>query len=214
MSETGSLNTGSKLDVARKAFSLHEHIDDFQRAISSIANCQKPVIAAIHGLCIGLGVDISSACDIRLAAENAIFSIAEVNVGLAADIGTLQRFPKIIGNDSTARELALTGRKFGADEALRIGFISQVVKGSRLEVEEAAIKLAREIARKSPIAVLGTKRIMNFSRDHSVQEGLDYTAAWNMSMLQSQDMQESLQAWGSKGKPARYANLNGVISRL
>jgi len=111
----------------------------------------------------------------------------EVNVGLAADIGSLQRFPKVVGSDSVARELALTGRIFDAAEAERIGFLSRVVTGGREEVEKEAVKMAALIASKSPIAVLGTKKVMNYSRDHSVQDGLDYTAAWNMGMLQSED---------------------------
>ncbi|KAJ9115253.1 hypothetical protein QFC20_001120 [Naganishia adeliensis] len=165
---------------------LHEHIRDFQSAISSIEEATQPVIAAISGLCLGLGIDIASACDIRLVSDQASMGILEVNVGLAADIGTLQRFPKITGSSSLARELAMTGRRFSPTEATAIGFTSRVVPGGRSGVVEEAISVAKVIAGKSPVAVTSTKRLMIHARDHSVQEGLDYTAAWNMSMLQSE----------------------------
>lgn len=122
------------LDTARKAFYMRNHLRDFQEAISWFEHVEKPVIAAAHGVSYGLGVDLMSACDIRYAAKGTRFSIKEVDVGLAADIGTLQRFPKIIANDSIARELALTAREFDADEAARIGFLSKVVDGGREEV--------------------------------------------------------------------------------
>lgn len=103
----------------------------------------------------------------------------EVKVGLAADIGTLQRLPKATGNGSLARELALTGRKFGPETAVQLGFVSRVVDGSRVQVIEEAVKLAKEIAENSPVAVYSTKHIMNHARDHGVQESLTYQAAWN-----------------------------------
>ena len=123
-----------ELDPARKALALRQHLLEFQAAVSSLSACRQPIIVALHGISLGLAIDLASACDIRLAASNAVFGIQEVNVGLAADIGTLQRFPKIVGNDSMARELAMTGRKFDAAEAKEIGFISKVVSGGRGEV--------------------------------------------------------------------------------
>ncbi|KAK4684337.1 hypothetical protein P7C73_g5842, partial [Tremellales sp. Uapishka_1] len=207
------------VDPSRKAFALHQHIIEFQNAISSLSACRQPVLAALHGSVLGLGVDIASACDVRFAATNATFGILvrffplcdtpmlmneffkEVNVGLAADIGTLQRFPKIVGNDSKARELALSGRRFDAKEALEIGFVSEVVEGGRKEVVEKALGLAKEIASKSPVAVVGTKHLLNHARDHTVQDGLEYTAAWNMAMLQSVDTTLAMKASVSKLPP-------------
>ncbi|WVF69211.1 hypothetical protein IAT40_003987 [Kwoniella sp. CBS 6097] len=189
------------LDPARKALQLRDHVLDFQDAISSIAQCQQPIICAMYGSSVGLAVDIASACDIRLAADNTAFGIFEVNVGLAADIGTLQRFPKIVGNDSLARELALTGRRFDAKEALDIGFISQVVPGGRKGVVDAAVEIAKTIASKSPIAVMSTKHLMNHARDHSVEEGLRYTAIWNASMLQSTDTTAAMKGVMEKRAP-------------
>jgi len=188
-------------DVGRKALLFRQHITDFQDAITSIEKCSKPVIGAAHGHAPGLALDILSACDIRIAAKGTLFSIREVQVGLAADIGTLQRFPKIVGNGSLTRELALTARDFDADEALRIGFLSRVVDGGRDGVTEAAVKLAEQIASKSPIAVIGTKYLLNASRDLSVADGLALTTAWNMGMLQASDMVVSMAAWAQKQKP-------------
>ncbi len=113
-------------------------------------HCQKPVIGAAHGVCYGGAIDLLSTCDIRFTASDAVFSIKEVDVGLAADIGTLQRFPKVVGNESWARELALTARVFKPDEALRFGFVSRIVQGSRKEVvgeqRFAGIAMARSLA--------------------------------------------------------------------
>ncbi|EIW73689.1 hypothetical protein TREMEDRAFT_37467 [Tremella mesenterica DSM 1558] len=172
-------------DPARKAYTLRQHLLDFQGAISSLSKCRQPVIVAMHGLCLGLAVDIASACDVRIAAEDASFGIMEIDVGLAADIGTLQRFPKIIGNDSLARELSYTGRRFSAKEAKEMGFLSEVVKGSKTEVVSKAMEIAKMIASKSPIALMSTKHLLNHARDHTVEEGLKYTAIWNAAMLQA-----------------------------
>nr|ODN91011.1 delta(3,5)-Delta(2,4)-dienoyl-CoA isomerase [Cryptococcus depauperatus CBS 7855] len=184
LADTGGLTTSSS-DPARKAFELHSHIIGFQAAISSLAQCRQPIICALFGASVGLAIDIASACDIRLCSSNTTFGIFEVNIGLAADIGTLQRFPKIVGNDSKVRELALMGRPFSAVEAEELGFVSEVVQGGREQVIARAIEKARVIASKSPVAVIGTKHILNHARDHSIEDGLQYVAAWNMSMLQS-----------------------------
>ena len=133
-------------DTARKALRLREHVLDWQAAITQIEACDKPVIAAVSGIAYGLAVDICCACDIRYAASDAQFSIKEVDIGIAADIGTLSRLPKIIGNESLARELALTARPFGADEALKMGFVSRVLDGGHQAVVEAALATARIIA--------------------------------------------------------------------
>lgn len=177
-------------DLARKAFKLRKFLSNWQENISQIEKCSKPIIAAIHGACVGGGVDMTSACDIRYCTEDAWFQIKEIDLGLAADLGTLQRFPKVIGNDSCARELALTARKFYADEAKQIGFISRVLP-DKVAVLESALDTASLIASKSPVAVQGTKISMVYSRDHSVQEGLDHIGIWNQSMLQSNDMMEA-----------------------
>eukprot|EP00998_Keelungia_sp_KM082_P007220 NODE_3426_length_896_cov_52.365410_g3404_i0.p1 GENE.NODE_3426_length_896_cov_52.365410_g3404_i0~~NODE_3426_length_896_cov_52.365410_g3404_i0.p1 ORF type:complete len:270 (+),score=71.86 NODE_3426_length_896_cov_52.365410_g3404_i0:113-811(+) len=191
---------GEKVDPARRAMQLRQLILDWQAAITSIERCRKPVIAAVHGACIGGGIDLISACDVRLCTADAFFSIKEVDVGLAADVGTLQRFPKIIGNDSKARELAFTGRKFDAKEAAQMGMVSNVYANQE-ELMKQATAMADLIASKSPVAVQGTKVNMVFSRDHTVQEGLDYIAAWNMGMLQSEDVMKAAAASLMKQTP-------------
>ncbi|GJE89223.1 ClpP/crotonase [Phanerochaete sordida] len=200
-----SLGTFDK-DPGRKALQIREHIAQFQDSIAAPERCPVPVIAAIHGVAYGLAIDIMSACDVRYAAENARFSVKEVDIGLAADIGTLARLPKITGNQSFVRELAFTGRDFSAAEALQMGLISKIVAGSRDQVVAAALQTAKLIASKSPIAVLGTKRVLLHARDNTVQSNLEYVATWNSAMLQSSDTPSALKGAMEK-KSATFPNL-------
>ncbi|EJD50163.1 ClpP/crotonase [Auricularia subglabra TFB-10046 SS5] len=190
-----------KADAIERGVRLRKVILDFQACISAIEECRQPVIGASHGAAIGLAVDILCACDIRFASSDCVFSIREVDLALAADIGTLARFPKIIGNESMARELAISARNFGAEEALRMGFVSHVIPGSRSEVVVKAIELAKTIASKSPIAVVGTKHLMLHARDHTVRDNLDYTATWNSLTVQSSDLPAAAIAFKNKQKP-------------
>ncbi|XP_012512555.1 PREDICTED: delta(3,5)-Delta(2,4)-dienoyl-CoA isomerase, mitochondrial [Propithecus coquereli] len=180
-------------DVARISWQLRDLITRCQETFSAIEKCPKPVIAAVHGGCIGGGVDLITACDIRYCAQDAFFQVKEVDVGLAADVGTLQRLPKIIGNQSLVNELAFTARKMMADEALGSGLVSRVFPDKEVMLD-AAFTLAAEIASKSPVAVQSTKVNLLYSRDHSVDESLNYVASWNMSMLQTEDIVKSVQA--------------------
>ncbi|KAJ7225127.1 Delta2-dienoyl-CoA-isomerase [Mycena haematopus] len=193
--------SGSDVDPARRSLSTYHHLKEFQHAIGAPERCPFPVIAAVHGLVVGLGIDIISACDIRYAAEKTQFTIKEVDVGLAADIGTLAYLPKITANHSLMRELAYTARMFSTSDAERLGILSSIVPGGREEVVRAALDLAAVIAQKSPIAVNGTKRILTHARDHSVVENLDYTAAWNAAALQTNDIPESLRAAKTRTAP-------------
>ncbi|BGP17325.1 hypothetical protein JCM10213v2_005343 [Rhodosporidiobolus nylandii] len=165
-------------DPARTALLMRDHITFLQSSVSAIEKCSKPVICAVHGLCLGAGVDVAAACDIRYASTDAVFAIKEVDIALAADLGSLQRLPKVTGNGSLLAELALTARNFGADEAMKLGLLSGVVEGGKEEVLEKALDVAAVIASKSPIATLSTKHLLNHARDHTVQEGLEYTQAW------------------------------------
>ncbi|TFK89848.1 ClpP/crotonase [Polyporus arcularius HHB13444] len=204
--DLAALKFTEEVDAARKALELQKTITSFQHSISALERCRYPVIVATHGVAYGLSIDIIAACDVRYTASNAIFSIKEVDVGLAADIGTLARTPKITGNQSLVSELAFTGRNFSAAEAEKMGLVSRVVEGGRDEVVAAALETAKLIAEKSPIAVLGTKHLLQHARDHSVQENLQYTVVWNSAMLQTQDMAETMQAMQRKTKP-KFANL-------
>ncbi len=181
------LNPPTEGDFARHAFHHKKTVTDYQDSFTAIEECPKPVIAAIHSACVGAGVDMVSAADIRLCTSDAWFCIKEVDVGLAADVGTLQRLPKIVGNDSIVRELAFTGRRLPGEEAKQLGMVSRVY-ADKATMDDEALALAVEIASKSPIAVQGTKINLNYSRDHSVREGLEYVAVWNQCMLLSRDM--------------------------
>ncbi|XP_043751104.1 delta(3,5)-Delta(2,4)-dienoyl-CoA isomerase, mitochondrial isoform X1 [Cervus elaphus] len=180
-------------DTARISWYLRSLLTRYQETFSVIEKCPKPVIAAIHGGCIGGGVDLITACDIRYGTRDSFFQVKEVDIGLAADVGTLQRLPKVIGNQSLVNELAYTARKMMADEALESGLVSRLFPDKE-SMLDAAFTLAAEISSKSPVAVQGTKINLIYSRDHSVKESLDYMKSWNMSMLQTKDIMKSVQA--------------------
>ncbi|POA21875.1 enoyl-CoA hydratase [Pseudomonas sp. FW300-N1A1] len=186
-------------DVGRNARLLRRKILALQASFNAVDNCRKPVLAAIQGYCLGGAIDLISACDMRYAAEDAQFSIKEIDIGMAADVGTLQRLPRIIG-DGMLRELAYTGRTFGADEARRIGLVNRVYPDTA-SLLDGVMGIAREIAAKSPIAIAGTKEMISYMRDHGINDGLEYIATWNAAMLQSNDLRVAMAAHMSKRKP-------------
>ncbi|SCZ90502.1 BZ3500_MvSof-1268-A1-R1_Chr9g10858 [Microbotryum saponariae] len=169
LTESGLDHDGT--DAGRLALQHRSYIKLLQDAVSAIERCDKPVIAAVHGVCLGGGIDIIVSADIRYAAEGSTFSIKEVDVGLAADVGSLQRLPKTTASASLLNELALTARNFGPQEAYQLGLVSKVVPGGKEGVLKAALDTAKVIASKSPIATLGTKHLLTYSRDHTTQEG-------------------------------------------
>lgn len=190
-------------DAARRAFQLRDLIFSMQEAFNVIERCKKPVIAAVKGACIGGGVDMIASCDVRYAEASSFFSVKEVDIGLAADLGSLQRVSKVIGNESWLREAAFTGRRYSAEEVLKIGLVSKVVPE---DVVGDALKLAVEISGKSPVAVAGSKIVLNHARDHSIREGLEFIATWNMAMLQTNDIPQAVQATLQKS--------NAIFSKL
>ena len=194
-----------KPDHARIGEAVYRVAKELQEYISTLEKIRVPVIAAIHGGCIGGAVDMVTACDIRLASDDAFFCIQEINIGMAADVGTLQRLPKIIP-DSKMREMAYTGRRMYADEAKEAGLVSGTY-GSQEELIEAANKLASEIASKSPVAIYGLKAVMNYSRDHNVNDSLEYNALWSGAMLSQKDMTEQMTANMEK----RDASFNELV---
>lgn len=187
-------------DVGRNARLLRRTILRLQAAFNAVDRCRKPVLAAIQGYCIGGAIDLVSACDMRYCSADAQFSIKEVDMGMAADVGTLQRLPRIIG-DGMMRELAYTARLFDAAEALRIGLVNRV-HDEASSLLEAVFAIARDIAGKSPLAVAGTKEMISYMRDHSIDDGLQYIATWNAAMLQSQDLRVAVAAHMNKQKPS------------
>ncbi|KAL4928209.1 enoyl-CoA hydratase/isomerase family protein [Aspergillus undulatus] len=199
----GLLSSDSKscgTDPARKAVHLRREIGSFQDCVSTLEKCEKPVIVAMHGFSLGLAIDLSSAADVRFCAKDTRFAVKEVDIGLAADVGTLSRLPKIVGNFGWVKDVALTARIFGAEEALRVGFVSRVFE-TKQEAIGGAIELAGLVASKSPVAVQGTKELLNWSRDHTVQDGLRYTTIWNSAALQTSDVQSALLSGIQKRKP-------------
>ncbi len=186
-------------DGARSRETLRRLILDLQDCLSSIERCRKPVLAAIQGACVGGALDLVTCCDMRYAAADAVFSIKEIDLGMVADVGTLQRLPRLIGQ-GMARELAYTGRKVDADEAERLGLINCKF-GSISELTVDVRKIAQTIAAKSPLAIRGTKDVLNFSRDHAVADGLNYVAGWNAAMLLSADLGECIAAQREKRQP-------------
>jgi enoyl-CoA hydratase len=185
--------------TAARAAATRTSILHMQRAIGAVATCPKPVIAAVHGYCIGGGVDLVAACDIRLAASDAVFSVRETKVAIVADLGSLQRLPRIVGAGHVA-ELAFTGRDVGAARAREIGLVNDVYEdhGALLGGARA---MAEEIAALSPLAVQGTKAVLAAGDGRTVREGLEYVAAWNAGMLASDDLVEAMTAFLEKRTP-------------
>lgn len=183
----------------RKRETVRKFILQLQDCITAIEKCRKPVIAAIHRACIGGGVDIISACDMRYCTEDAYFSIKEVDMGLVADIGTLQRLPKII-NLGVVAEMAYTGRKVIGQEAKEIGLVNRVYSDKPAMID-AVTNLAETIASKSPLVVRGTKEIIQYTRDHSVSESLNYMSTYNAAYLLTDDLKESFRAQMMKQDP-------------
>jgi enoyl-CoA hydratase len=176
-----------------------EEIHRLQAAVSSIAACRKPVVAAVAGWCVGAGVDLIAAADIRVASADAMFSVREVKVAIVADLGSLQRLAGIIG-EGHLRELAFTGKDIDAARAERIGLVNDVYPDQRA-VLSAARKLATEIAANPPLVVRGTKEILNEGREPAVAAGLRHVAAWNAAFLPSQDLAEAVRAFLAKRPP-------------
>ena len=178
---------------------LREHILDIQDTGTAIEKCAKTVIAAVHAACVGVGIDIIAACDLRYASANAWFCVKEIDVGMVADVGTLQRLPRRVGDD-LAREMALTGRRVDATEAAAIRLVNRCFE-SDLALQEGVNAMAHTLAAKSPRALRSTKHILNHARDHRIADGLDHVATWNAAMLYSQDLTEALTAAREKRPP-------------
>ena len=195
--ELGPLVAGES--KARERTRLLALIHELQAANDSVARARMPVIAAVHGRCIGGGVDLVAACDVRLAAANATFSVRETKVAMVADLGSLQRLPAIVGHGHT-RELALTGKDIDAARALRIGFVNDVYD-TPVALFDAARAMAHEIAQNPPLVVEGIKSVMNTCAGKGVEEGLRHVALWNAAFLPSHDLGEALASFAERRPP-------------
>ena len=193
------MTAGNDLEPARAAEKQRRWIMALQDVFTALEKARMPVISAIQGACIGGGVDMICATDIRLCTHDAFFNIKETELGITADVGTLQRILHVMPS-GMARELAYTSRNFGADEALKCGFVNSVYD-SQENMVSAAHKLARSMAKHSPMAVNGVKEMLNYSRDHSVADSLNHMATWQGGMLQNQDIIEAIDAAKEKRAP-------------
>ena len=166
---------------------LRRLILDLQDTLTSLERCRKPVLAAIHGACVGGGIDLVCCADVRYASADARFTVKEIDIGMVADVGTLQRLPKIVGAQGWVRELAYTGRTVDAAEAHSMGLVTRVYP-TREALQAGVREVAAAIAAKSPLSIRGVKEMLNYARDHSVADGLNHVATWNAGMLLSGDL--------------------------
>jgi len=207
LSVFGSL-TPPNVEEGRKRENLRRQILWFQECFSVIDRARVPVLAAIQGGCIGGGVDLATACDIRYSSADAFFVVKEIDIGMVADVGTLQRLPHAMPA-GLARELCYTGRRMEAVEAQACGLVNQVFATPE-KLVEGVLEIARTIAAKSPLAISGTKEMLNYARDHSIVDGLNYIATWNAGMLLTADMPEAFAATAQK-RPAKFDDLAAEV---
>ncbi len=180
----------------QKGASFMNTVKIMQDSFTALENCRLPVLAAIQGGCIGGGVDLITACDMRYATEDAFLTIFETNIGMTADVGTFPRIVKLIP-EGVVRELAYTGRRMPAREAMSVGLVNRVF-ASHEEMLDEVMAIAAEIARKAPLAVHGCKRAITFARDHTTADGLEFIGLWNASMLHTEEILEAMSANAEK----------------
>ncbi|MFT6599170.1 MAG: enoyl-CoA hydratase [Alloalcanivorax sp.] len=188
----------------QKAARFRHNTALMQQTFSALEDCRVPVIAALHGGCIGGGVDLISACDLRYASRDAYLTVYEINVGLTADVGTFPRLCKLLP-EGIVRELAYTGRRMGAEEGERRGLFNEILDSKEAALERA-LEVAKDIAGKSPLAVHGCKRMITYARDHNTADSLDYVVTWNAGMLHSEEVMAAVTA-GKTGEPGDYVPL-------
>jgi enoyl-CoA hydratase len=198
-------------EVGRARANLRLTALQLQDSFTCLERARMPVLAAVQGGCIGGGVDMVSACDMRYATADAFFCIQEINIGMTADVGTLQRLPKIVP-EGVVRELAYTGRRMSAARAREVGLVNEVFP-DQAAMLDGVLAIAEEIAQKSPLAIWGSKEMINYARDHSVADSLNHVATWQTGMFQPGDMMESFAARSEKRAP-RFPDLLPVPRRL
>ena len=194
----GSISGRGDTPSARRR-ALYEDIRRYQRTASCFEDTPKPVIAALHGPCLGAGMDLATACDIRVASAEAVFSVRETRIAMVADVGVLQRLPRIVG-EGVARDLILTARDLDAARALQVGLVTELLPDpAALAVR--ALELARQVAAHSPLATQGAKQVLNAAARPATREGLDYVALWNAAFLHSDDLEEAVRAFAERRAP-------------
>ncbi len=201
---SGGPGEEAEAETGRKRAALRRRILELQESFSCLDRARLPVLAAVQGGCVGGGVDLISACDMRYCTQDAFFCIQEINIGMTADVGTFPRLPHILPQ-GLVRELAYTGRRLPAEEAREAGLVNRVYE-SHEALLAGVMEVAAEIAARSPLAVWGSKEMINYARDHSIADGLDYIATWQTGMFQPADMAEAFAAKKEK-RAARYPDL-------
>ncbi len=194
-------------EIGRRRANLRLSLLHLQRSFTALEEARMPVLAAIQGACVGGGVDLVTAADCRYATADAWFSIHEINIGMTADVGTLQRLPKLIPS-GVAREYAYTGRRMPAERAHQLGLVNEVFDDQE-SMMDAVMETASEIASKSPLALHGTKEAINYSRDHTVEDSLRHIALWQSGMFHPEDLEESFKA-GAEGRTPSYEDLGEI----
>jgi enoyl-CoA hydratase len=189
----------AEAELGRKQAKMRSTAKKLQWSFTALEKARVPVLTAVQGGCIGGAVDLVTAADLRYASADAFFVIQEINIGMTADVGTLQRLGKVIP-EGVARELAYTGRRMSAQRAYEVGLVQEVY-ADHDSLVAGVLETAREIAAKSPLAIWGTKVAMNFARDHSVDDALDQIATWQSGMFQPADMVEAFTAKAEKRTP-------------
>ena len=194
----------SAAETGRVRAGLRENALHLQDSFTCLEKARIPVLAAIQGGCVGGAVDMVTACDMRYATEDAFFCIQEINIGMTADVGTLQRLPKLIP-EGVCRELAYTGRRMKADEAKSVGLVNEVYS-DKDSLFDGVMEIAEEIASKSPLAIWGSKEMITYSRDHSTADSLNYIATWQSGMFQPADMKEAFSS-KAENRPSEFDDL-------
>lgn len=196
---SGDLNDADEVETGRARSNLRYNVLHLQDTFTAFERARMPVLAAMQGGVVGGAVDMVTACDMRYASADAWFCIHEINIGMTADVGTLQRLPKLIP-EGIVRELAYTGDRMSADRAKEVGLVNEVYADHE-SLLDGVLEIAQRIASRSPLAVHGSKEMINYTRDHSVAESLKYMAAWQTGMFQPTDVIESFGAQMEKREP-------------
>jgi enoyl-CoA hydratase len=178
---------------------LYDTVKYLQQSFSCIEDCRIPVLVAIQGGAIGGGVDLITACDMRYMTKDAFITIYEINIGMTADVGTFPRITKLLP-EGIVKELAYTGRKMSAQEAKELGFVNEIFEDQE-SMLMSVMEIARQIAGKAPLAIYGSKKVINYARDHTTADALDYVGIWNASMLQQDEIKEAITAQKERRDP-------------
>ena len=210
-SEAKASDSITEENARLKGLRFYDNVRYLQETFSCLERSRIPVLAAVQGGAIGAGVDLITACDMRYMTEDAFLTIFEINVGMTADVGTFPRITNLLP-EGIVKELAYTGRRMSAEEAKARGIVNDIFP-TQDSMLKSVMAIAQEIAKKAPLAIYGSKRIINYARDHSTEDTLDYVRIWNASMLQQDEIQESMRA-AKEQRDGEYVDLPSPYKRM